>query len=94
MPAGLELTVPEPAPDWVTVNVSGRSENVAVTDLAWLMLTVQPPVPEQAPDQPENTEPPEGVSDSVTVEPTPNEREQVEPQLMPAGLELTPGCLR
>jgi len=89
IPAGLELTVPEPVPDVLTLNVSEKNVKAAVTDLAWLMLRMQLPVPEQSPDQPEKAEPVAGVAVSVTVEPVPKEREHVEPQLMAAGLEVT-----
>ena len=52
MPGGFELTFPDPKPDLLTVKVTVRSENDAVTDLAWVMLTVHGPVPEQPPDHP------------------------------------------
>jgi hypothetical protein len=69
IPSGLELTVPEPVPDLLTVKVTGRSENVAVTDLAWVMPTVQVPVPEQSPDHPVKLEPGAGVAVRVTLVP-------------------------
>ena len=69
IPRGLELTLPEPEPNLLTVNVTGRSENVADTDLACVMLSVQVPVPEQAPDQPLKPEPLAGVTVSVTLVP-------------------------
>ena len=50
---------------------------------------MQPPLPEQAPDHPEKTEPLAGVAVSVTLDPVAYAWEHVEPQLMPAGLELT-----
>ena len=40
--------------------------NVAVTDWAAVIETTQGPVPEQAPDQPVNVEPVDGVGVSVT----------------------------
>ena len=43
--------------------------NVAVTDRAALMVTAQLPVPEQAPLQPANVEPPAGAAVSVTFVP-------------------------
>src|SRR5215471_15292 len=90
IPAGFELTVPEPVPDSVTVKVSGNSVNVAVTALAWVMLTVQVPVPEQAPDQPVKLDPVPAVAVSVTeVPPLPKDREQTAPQLIPPMLEDT-----
>jgi hypothetical protein len=46
-------------------------------------------VPEQAPDHPEKTEPFAGVAVSMTFAPVAYAWEHVEPQLMPAGVELT-----
>ena len=55
MPEGLLVTVPVPlAP---TVSCSMSSENVAVTAFAESMVTMQAPVPVQAPDQPAKVEP-------------------------------------
>jgi hypothetical protein len=34
IPAGPDVTAPDPLPDFVTVSVSGLSENVAVTSIA------------------------------------------------------------
>ena len=89
IPRGFELTVPEPVPDRLTVRVTGSNENVAVTDLACVMVTVQVPVPEQSPDHPVKPEPVAGVAVRVTLVPLANACEQVEPQLSPAGLEVT-----
>jgi hypothetical protein len=69
IPAGLDPTVPEPAPDVRTVSVSGSRENVATADLAWVMPTVHTPVPEHAPDQPAKPEPVAAVAVNVTVVP-------------------------
>jgi hypothetical protein len=62
--------------------------NVAVT--AWLefIVTVQLPVPEQAPDHPANVEPVFGVAVSVTAVPAAKLR-QPEPHEVPAGKALT-----
>ena len=64
--------------------------NDAVTLAA--LLTVQVPVPEQAPPQPLNTKAgPAGVAVSVTDEPLVKLAEHVEPQLIPPGeLETLP----
>jgi hypothetical protein len=50
MPAGLLMTVPPPVPAFVTVR--SRATNVAVTDLPALIVTLQVPVPVQAPLHP------------------------------------------
>jgi hypothetical protein len=42
---------------------------VAVTDRAWLIVTVQAPVPVQSPLQPANVEPAAAVGVSVTTVP-------------------------
>jgi hypothetical protein len=52
-------------------------------------VKVQLPVPEQAPLQPANTEPPAGVAVRVTEVPVLKLAVQVGPQLMPAGALLT-----
>ena len=64
------------------------SVNVAVTDCAALMETVQVPVPEHAPDQPANELPAFGVAVKVTEVPAVNPAEQLLEQEIPAG-ELT-----
>jgi hypothetical protein len=53
------------------------------------MVTEQEPVPEQAPDQPEKIEPVLGVGVRVTTVPELYGWEQSEPQVMPAGDEVT-----
>ncbi|TMM14642.1 MAG: hypothetical protein E6G00_00150 [Actinobacteria bacterium] len=54
-----------------------------------VIFTRQPPLPEQAPDQPANPEPPTGLAVSVTDLPLTKLWEQLAPQLMPAGELLT-----
>src|SRR5262245_29350240 len=85
MPAGLEETVP--VPTFVSVSAFGVS-NLAVTVLSALGVTVHGPVPEQAPDQPAKLEPAAGVAVSVTGTAAKG-AEQVEPQLIAFGLEVT-----
>jgi hypothetical protein len=70
-PVGLALTPPVPVPAYPTVrvNVWGVRLNVAVTDRFEFIVTVQLPVPEQAPDHPVNVEPVFGVATSVTTVP-------------------------
>jgi hypothetical protein len=90
MPAGLLVTVPEPAPDLLTVSVKVCSANVAVTVVAALSVTVQVPVPEQPPPlQPEKVEPATGVAVKVTAVPLANAVEHVAPHEMPTGLLVT-----
>jgi hypothetical protein len=73
-----------------TVSVSVCKVNVAVTDLAASTVTTQVPVPEQPePLQPVKSEPVAGVAVSVTEVPYVYELEQVAPQLIPAGLDVT-----
>jgi hypothetical protein len=54
-----------------------------------LIVTLQAPVPLQAPDQPANVEADPGASVRVTTVPAANMYWHVVPQLMPAGLLLT-----
>jgi hypothetical protein len=64
--------------------------NVAVTDLAALISTTQVPVPEQPlPVHPLKTELEFGVAVNVTLVPALKFAEQVGPQSIPAGAELT-----
>jgi hypothetical protein len=70
MPAGLDVTVPLPAPAFVTVSACGKP-NVAVTSRAWLIVTWHVVlVPEQSPDQPEKLDPPPAAAVSVTSVPS------------------------
>ena len=64
--------------------------NVAVTVVAALTVTVQVPVPEHAPLQLANVEPPAGVAVRVSAVPVVTDCEQVAPQLMPAGVVTVP----
>ena len=72
-----------------TLGTTQRTLNVAVTERFALMVRVQLPVPEQAPDQPVKDDPAEAAAVSVTAVPCPKACAQVEPQLTPAGLEVT-----
>jgi len=91
IPAGLLVTVPVPEPTFSTVRVGrGETLKVAVTDLAASMVTWQVlAVPEHAPVHPANMEPAEGEAVRVTTVPLTKFAEQVLPQLMPAGLDVT-----
>src|SRR5437867_1143788 len=90
IPAGLEVTVPLPVPAPLTVRVTVWRLNVAVTVVAAFKVTEQVPVPKQPPPlQPVKVEPVAGVAVSVTKVPLSNEAEQVTPQSIPGGLEVT-----
>src|SRR3954466_227155 len=90
MPTGVEVTVPVPAPALTTVSVCVVSVNVAVTFVASVTVVVQGPVPAHpAPDQPLKTEPIAGVALSWTELLGANWAEQVAPQSMPLGVDLT-----
>jgi hypothetical protein len=89
MPAGTLVTVPTPVPTLATVKEKIPGLNTAVTDFAALIVTVQVPVPEQAPLQPPNTAPVPGVAVRVTVVPTLKSWVQALPHEMPAGLLVT-----
>jgi len=80
-------TVPLPLPDVVMVRVGLAVTvrlNVALTDRLEFILTLQLPVPVQAPDHPANVEPVFGVAVSVTTVPATKLR-QPEPHEVPAG---------
>ncbi len=69
MPATSLVTVPNPVPAGRIVRVycgGGAGSNSAVTFWAELMVTLQAPVPVQAPLQPPNTEPDAGDAARLT----------------------------
>jgi hypothetical protein len=71
-PLGDEVTVPLPAPDFLTPSVKvvvATELNVAVTLRALIIETVQVPVPEQSPLQPPNADPASGAAVRVTTPP-------------------------
>jgi hypothetical protein len=72
-----------------TLGTTQMTLNVAMTERLALMVRVQLPLPEQSPDQPANLERAEATAVSVTAVPCLKAWAQVEPQLIPAGLELT-----
>jgi hypothetical protein len=65
---------------------------VAVTVLSASMVTVQVPVPLQAPLQPAKVEPVAGVGVKVTTAPLVKSAEHVGPQSIPDGLLVTVPC--
>lgn len=91
MPTGDEVTVPEPAPERLTVSVrAGSLSNLAVTARASETTVVQvSSVLVHTPVQPANKESAAGVAVNVTNAFGVNDEVQVEPQLMPAGFDDT-----
>jgi hypothetical protein len=89
IPAGLLSTVPVPVPAFVTERLKVCKLKVAVTDLAASMVTAHVPVPVQAPLQPAKLELAEGVAVNVTEAPALKDAEQVVPQSIPMGEEVT-----
>lgn len=89
MPAGLEVTVPVPAPVRITLSANCSRLKVAVTLRAADMVTTHEPVPEHAPLQPANDELESGIATSVTTVAESHDEVQLVPHEMPAGFELT-----
>src|SRR5690606_16877361 len=94
MPAGFDvMSLPGlPSLSLSTVSVYCLSAKVAVTVRAWLIETVQLPVPGQLmplPDQPVKFELGSAVATSVTFVPAVKPNVHVEPQSMPAGIDWT-----
>jgi hypothetical protein len=87
-PAGEEVTVPEPVPAITTLSVPGPGRKVAVTAASAASVTLQRPVPVQAPDQPAKVELPPDRAVNVTTVPSAKPALQVPGQEMPAGEEV------
>ena len=68
MPGGLLLTLPLPVPVRVTAS-TGRSLNVAVTEIFFVKVTLQAPTPVHAPDHPAKKELAAGDAVRVTAVP-------------------------
>ena len=67
IPAGLELTDPDPFPDFETLRLNVCRVNCAVTEVAAVIETTQVPVPEQPPPvHPVKVDPVDGVAVKVT----------------------------
>jgi hypothetical protein len=88
IPGGLLVTVPVPSPAFLTVRAKSWL-NVAETERAWVIDTVQVPSPLHAPPHPMNCQPAAAVATSVTDAPLSNGAEHVAPQSMPVGLLVT-----
>jgi phage tail protein X len=93
MPAGLELTVPDPPTVTCSESVCTVVAKDAPTLAAAVSVIVQlPALPEHAPVQPTNVLPEVGDAVKVTLVPLSNDWVQlpaVPEQLIPAGLEVT-----
>ena len=87
IPEGVLVTVPVPVPLLDTVRVTGPAfpVKVAPTDLAASMVTLQAPIPVQAPLQPAKVEPESAVAVEFTTAPLSKFAEHVGPQEIPAG---------
>jgi hypothetical protein len=87
----VDVTVPFPVPARTMVRVLVGSEKVAATVVAADIVTVQVAVvPEHPPpDQPANTEPVAAAAVRTTLAPELKEAEQVAPQAIPAGFDVT-----
>lgn len=81
------MTVPPPVR--TIVSPHGFRVNVAIALFAASSASVHVPVPAHAPAHPANVEVASGAAVSVTVLPPSYCDEQVEPQLIPAGAEVT-----
>lgn len=91
IPPGELLTLPVPVPALVTVRLAvlAGAVKVAETVCAPFITTTQPPVPEHAPDQPENVEPAVPLVTRVIADPLSKSALQLVPQLIPGGLLVT-----
>jgi hypothetical protein len=87
IPEGVLVTVPVPAPLLATVRVKGPGFAVkfALTDFAASMVTLQAPIPLQAPLQPANVKPESGTAVKLTTVPLAKSAEQLVPQEIPGG---------
>jgi hypothetical protein len=83
IPPVLDVTVPAPAPDFVTAIEASLTTalKAAVTDRAAVIVTTQGELV-QAPPKPANVEPLAAVAVSVTIVPLATLAEQVVPQLI------------
>src|SRR5207247_46702 len=90
IPGGLEVTVSLPVPPRITERVGRGAPKRANTVVLAVRVTVQVLVPEHPPPlQPSKVEPVAGVAVRVTGVPLSKDAEQVAPQLIPAGFEVT-----
>ena len=89
MPAGTDVTVPDPVPAFETARLSRWILKVPTTLVALFMVTTHTPVPvHPPPDQLAKVEPVPAVGVRVTSWPAGKFAAHVEPQSMPAGDDL------
>jgi hypothetical protein len=96
MPAGVELTIPSPLPDFVIASSCRRRAKVGATTFAASIVTSQERlVPEHAPNQLVNVDAESGTAVRVTVVPKSKDALQPPPaasiaetQSMPAGVDV------
>src|SRR5699024_1319742 len=89
IPAGSDVTVPAPVTPTFSVWVTATGVNVAPTLWSALMVTLQAPLPEHAPVQPEKTEPALGSGVRPTLAPSENSPVQSSGHAMPEGTDVT-----
>jgi hypothetical protein len=82
------LPLPPPSPAMAEL-VMGIGTKVAITDFATVIITLQVPVPEHAPDQPENLYPLLAWAVKITDTPELKLAEQADLQIIPEGLIVT-----
>src|SRR5205085_5193899 len=89
-PAGLEVTAPAPRPVKLAVSAKRLRAKPAVTERVAVMVTVQvAPETESHPLQPVKSDFAAGVAVRVTTVSLTKVAEHAEPQVMPAGLDVT-----
>ena len=89
IPAGLDVTDPDPVPLIVTASVlGGITSNVAVQLRGSLMVTLLS-AQSAPPLHPANVEPASGLGMRLTIVPCSNDSEQSLPQVMPGGFVVT-----
>ncbi len=89
IPDGSEATEPSPVTLTSSVRVTATAEKLAPTDWSPVIVTLQAPLPEQAPVQPSNTNPSPGAGVSPTVEPSSNAAAHVSGHEIPDGSDAT-----
>src|SRR6185295_8714998 len=88
-PEGEDVMTPSPEPSFVTVKLTGFNVKVAVTAVADSIGMTQSPVPEHAPDHPANALSSDELAASVTTAAALKFAVHVNPQSIPAGVDMT-----